>query len=466
MVPPPQACGGRSRLGLTRAGRPARVSDGGVGSPPSFSFQQEERMPVIPPVKGTRDFYPETMAVRNWLYQKVRQASQAYGYQEYETPFLERLELYASKSGEELVREQAYVFPDRGGDMIALRPELTPSLARMVAARARELPRPIRWWSFGPIWRYERPQKGRTREFFQWNIDLLGVDSPEADAEMASVAAEFFRAVGLSPSEIRLLVNDRRLVERQYDQLGIPAGRRAEVFRLVDRRDRVSPAAWRAQADETGLSPEQMAGLEAMLQDRSAWETSTELTAFFSAADALGAADYLMYDPAVIRGLDYYTGIVFEARDFSGKYRAILGGGRYDNLVAAVGGDPVPGTGFAMGDVVVMLLLEELGKMPALERRPADVLVCAFAPEAKTAALALSAALRAAGLRVEWYPDLDRLPKQLKYADRQSIPLAAILGPDELAAGEVTLKDLRNGEQRRVPTGEAASSARAWLGRG
>ena len=143
-------------------------------------------MPVIPPVKGTRDFYPEAMALRNWLYQNVRQASQAYGYQEYETPFLERLDLYAAKSGEELVREQAYVFPDRGGDEIALRPELTPSLARMVAARARSLPRPIRWWSFGPIWRYERPQKGRTREFFQWNIDLLGVDSPEARPSSSS----------------------------------------------------------------------------------------------------------------------------------------------------------------------------------------------------------------------------------------------------------------------------------------
>ena len=421
-------------------------------------------MPVIPPVKGTRDFYPEAMALRNWLYQNVRQASQAYGYQEYETPFLERLELYASKSGEELVREQAYVFPDRGGDLIALRPELTPSLARMVAARARDLPRPIRWWSFGPIWRYERPQKGRTREFFQWNIDLLGVDSPEADAEIASVAAEFFRAVGLLPSEIRLLVNDRRLVEQQYDRLGISAERRVEVFRLVDRRDRMSEAAWRALAGETGLSPEQVTGLEAMLRDRSAWESSAELTAFFSAAGALGVADFLAYDPAIIRGLDYYTGIVFEARDTSGKYRAILGGGRYDNLVAAVGGDPVPGTGFAMGDVVLGLLLEELGKLPTLDRRPADILVCAFAPESKTAALTLSAALRAAGLRVEWYPDDERLPKQLKYADRMSIPLAAILGPEELAADEVALKDLRTGEQRRVPNAEAASAARAWLG--
>jgi histidyl-tRNA synthetase len=441
------------------------VSDGGVDNPPSFLFYLEAGMPVIPSVKGTRDFYPEAMATRNWLYDNVRQASQAYGYQEYETPFLERLDLYASKSGEELVREQAYVFPDRGGDMIALRPELTPSLARMVAARGRELPRPIRWWSFGPIWRYERPQKGRTREFFQWNIDLLGVDSPEADAEIASIAAQFFRAVGLSPSEIRLLVNDRRLVERQYDRLGIPPARRVDVFRLVDRRDRMSVDDWRGYASETGLTAQQIIDLEAMLRDDSAWQSSAELTAFFAAAAALGASEYLTYDPNIIRGLDYYTGIVFEARDATGKYRAILGGGRYDNLVAAVGGEPIPSTGFAMGDVVIGLLLEDLGKVPQLDRPPADVLVCAFAPEANESALALSTSLRSAGLRVEWYPQVDRLPKQLKYADRKAIPLAAILGTEELASGEVSLKNLRTGEQRRLPRADVSAAARGWLGR-
>lgn len=421
-------------------------------------------MSVIQPVKGTRDFYPEAMAFRQWLYRNVRKVSEQFGYQEYETPFLERLELYASKSGEELVREQAYVFPDRGGDLIALRPELTPSLARMVAARSRQLPRPIRWWSFGPIWRYERPQKGRTREFFQWNIDLLGVDSPEADAEMASIAAEFFRSIGLTPADIRLLVNDRRLVERQYDRLGIPPESRVEVFRLVDRRDKMKPDAWRAQAAEAGLGPAQTEGLLSLLDDRSAWQSSTELTAFFGAARALGADAFLAYEPNVIRGLDYYTGIVFEARDTSGKYRSILGGGRYDNLVAAVGGDPIPGTGFAMGDVVLGLVLEDLGRLPVIEPSPAEILVCAFAPDSKPAALALAALLRRAGLKVEWYPEVDRLPKQLKYADRQAIPLAAILGPEELAAGEVTLKDLRSGEQRRILQAEAPQVAAQWLG--
>ena len=422
-------------------------------------------MGLIQPVKGTRDFYPEAMAFRNWLYQKVRAVSESFGYQEYEAPFLEKLDLYASKLGEELVREQAYVFPDRGGEMIALRPELTLSLARMVASRSRELPRPIRWWSFGPIWRYERPQKGRTREFFQWNIDLLGVVSPEADAELAAVAAELFRSMSLAPSDIRILVNDRRLVERQYAALGIPADRRVDIFRLVDRKERMNEAAWRAQASEVGLTPTQARSLEDLLTDLSGWQTSAELTAFFAAARVLGVADYLAYDPSVIRGLDYYTGIVFEARDSSGRYRAVLGGGRYDNLVAAVGGEPVPGTGFAMGDVVLGLLLEDLKRGPGPQLRPADVLVCAFAEDSKTEALALAAAMRSYNLKVEWYPEPDRLPRQLKYADRQGIPVAAILGPDEITAGEVSLKDLRSGEQLRVRREEAPAAAARFLGR-
>src|SRR4030042_6821380 len=177
---------------------------------------------IISPVKGTRDFYPEAMASRQWLYGELARVSRSFGYQEYEGPILESLALYEAKSGQELVKEQAFCFTDRGGDQIALRPELTPSLARMVAARQGQLPLPIRWWSFGPFWRYDRPQKGRTREFFQWNIDLLGPESPEADAELAAIAAAFFHAVGLGPETVNLLVNDRRLAESQLQAIGLP----------------------------------------------------------------------------------------------------------------------------------------------------------------------------------------------------------------------------------------------------
>jgi len=186
-----------------------------------YSARLGEKTLMINPVKGTRDFYPEDMAVRSWLYQKVRLVSESFGYQEYEAPFIEKIDLYAAKSGEELVKEQAFVFPDRGGELITLRPELTLSLARMVAQKQKELVFPLRWWSFGPFWRYERPQKGRTREFFQWNIDIIGVDTPEADAEIISVCAAFFVEDGLSPSQVRILVNNRNLMEQKLAAIGI-----------------------------------------------------------------------------------------------------------------------------------------------------------------------------------------------------------------------------------------------------
>ena len=196
---------------------------------------------VIPSVKGTRDFYPEQMAVRTWLYQTIREVAELFGYQEWEAPLLETLDLYAAKSGEELVKEQSYVFKDRGGDEITLRPELTPSLARLIAQKQQELTFPLRWWSFGPFWRYERPQKGRTREFFQWNVDMLGPDTPEADAENVAVLATFFQRVGLTPNEVMILVNDRRLIDAQFDKFDVQKELRPAVSSWIDRREKLAP---------------------------------------------------------------------------------------------------------------------------------------------------------------------------------------------------------------------------------
>jgi len=420
-------------------------------------------MPAIQAVKGARDFYPEDLALRRWMYERIRRVSESYGYQEFDGPFLERLELYAAKSGEELVKEQSFVFPDRGGEMITLRPELTLSLARMIAARSSTLPRPIRWWSFGPFWRYERPQKGRAREFYQWNIDLLGPENAQADAEIASVAAALFRAVGLGPDRIRILVNNRRLVDSQLEALGIPADRRPGLLRAIDRRDKTTAAAWASQVQQEGLSAEQFAGLAAMLENKQAWREAPELTAFFDAAETLGASDYLAYDPTVVRGLDYYTGTVFEARDTGGRHRAVLGGGRYDNLVADVGGDPVPGVGFALGDVVLGLVLRENDALPDLRPSPSQVLVTAFDEASIQDSLRLAVDLRAEGLKAEWYPQADRLPKQLKYADRLGIPIALIAGPDERDAGTVTVKDLRSRQQLQVPRAELGRRLRQML---
>jgi len=402
---------------------------------------------TIQAVKGTRDFYPEVMAFRNWLYGQVRSLSEQFGYQEWEAPILERLELYAAKSGEELVKEQAFVLQDRGGDDLALRPELTPSLARLIAQRQGSLNLPVRWFSYGPFWRYERPQRGRTREFFQWNIDLVGSDSSGADGELISIAAMFLRNVGLSAEQVTIHVNSRQLMDQKLAEIGVGAGRRMDMLHLIDRRDKMQPAAWQAWAVDLGLSAGQLAGLEALLDSTELWRESDELCQVFAVAQAFGVADYLLYDAGVVRGLDYYTGPVFEAYDRARQFRAILGGGRYDNLVAAVGGDPIAAVGFAMGDAVIEVLLDHFGKRPSLPVSPSRVLVTLFGRELFAPTLALADRLRRAGVNADQYLEPDKLGRQIRYADRKGIPYALILGPDELAAGQVVIKTLATGEQ-------------------
>jgi histidyl-tRNA synthetase len=420
---------------------------------------------IIPSVKGTRDFYPELMAVRTWLYGVLRQVSESFGYQEYEAPILESLDLYAAKSGEELVKEQSYVFTDRSGDQIALRPELTPSLARMVAQRQRELTYPLRWWSFGPFWRYERPQKGRSREFFQWNVDMLGVDSPEADAELVTVLATFFKTVGLTPGQVMILVNNRKLMDSRFDGFGIPKNQRPAVSSWIDRREKISIEAWLKYGADIGLSQAQVESIKQMLANQDLWQQSEELVRFFKAIDALGLREYVRFDPAIVRGLLYYTGTVFEAWEVGGEIkRSILGGGRYDNLLADVGGDPLPAVGFAMGDVVVTLILEKYGLLPqGLDATPAPVLVTVFNDELLLESYTLAAELRRAGLNVTCYPEPSKLSKQFKFADRIGMRVTIVVGPDEVAAGTVAIKDLVSGDQQSVNRKEAAEAIRKIL---
>jgi histidyl-tRNA synthetase len=421
---------------------------------------------VVQSVKGTRDFYPEQMAVRIWLYNTMRAVSESFGYQEYEAPILESLELYAAKSGEELVKEQSYVFTDRGGSEITLRPELTPSLARMIAQKQNELNFPVRWWSFGPFWRYERPQKGRTREFFQWNVDMLGVESPEADAENVAVLATFFQRVGLSPTQVLILVNNRRLTDSRFDAFDIPAAQRPLVSSWVDRRAKMTPEAWEAYGKEIGLSDSQLTNVKSMLDDRDLWKQSDELTRFFAVIEALGLGDFVKFDPSIMRGLLYYTGTVFEAWEVGGDIkRSILGGGRYDNLTRDVGGAPIPGVGFAMGDVVITLLLEKYGLLPkGLNVNPAPVLVTVFDEQRLLESFKLASQLRRAGLNVVCYPEAAKLPKQFRYADRIRAKVTLVLGPDEAAKGQVTVKNLSNGEQVVIPQNEAATVIRNMVG--
>lgn len=405
----------------------------------------------IQAVKGTREFYPEQMALRNFIYDKVRSASQAFGYQEWDGPFIETIDLYAAKSGEELVKKQSFTFEDRGGDFVTLRPELTPSLARMIAAKQGELTFPVRWWSFGPFWRYEQPQKGRSREFFQWNVDMLGADSPEADAELIAIGATFLRSVGLSPERATIFVNDRRLTNAQFDLLKIAPEKRVDVLGLIDRRTKMESAKWDEYALEIGLTQVQLDGLKSSLADLDLWKTSPELTRLFAALAALGVREFVQYDPNITRGLLYYTGTVFEAFDKTGSLkRAIFGGGRYDNLLADVGGDPLPATGFAMGDVVIGIILKEAGLVPEFQPSPAQVLVTVFDEKMWVQSSALAADLRKAGVNVMVYPEPVKLPKQFKFADKMKMKVALVVGPDEAEKGLVVVKNLGSGEQVQV----------------
>ena len=418
----------------------------------------------IASVKGAREFYPEQMFLRNFIYDKVREASQAFGYQEWDAPFIETIDLYAAKSGEELVKKQSFTFQDRGGDFVTLRPELTPSLARMIAAKQGELTFPLRWWSFGPFWRYEQPQRGRAREFFQWNIDMLGVNSPEADAELIAVGARFLRSVGLEPARAQIYVNNRRLMDSKFDELGIPVEKRLDVSNMVDRRSKMESAKWDAYVLDNGITQAQLDGLKNILGDFDLWKQSDELTRLFTALDALGVSEYVRFDPNIMRGLLYYTGTVFECFDVSGSVkRAIFGGGRYDNLLADVGGNPLSGVGFAMGDVVIGIILQEAGLVPEFKPSPADVLVTVFDENMLMKSYTLAAKLRDEGINVMVYPEPAKLQKQFKYADRMKAKFAITIGPDEAEKGLVAIKNLSNGEQVVVDQAKAADEVKKIL---
>ena len=420
---------------------------------------------IIKPVKGTRDFYPAEKAVNSWLWSTIREVSESFGYQEFDGPYLESIELYAAKSGDELVKEQSFVFPDKNENLIALRPELTPSLVRMIAQKQQQLHYPLRWWSFGPFWRYESPQKGRGREFFQWNADLIGVDSAEADAEMAALMASLFQKVGLGPDQVKVFINNRRLMEVELAALGIPKDLQGNVFRVIDRRDKLSDTDWKAYAMDMGLDEGQFSGIQSLLLTDDLWKKSSELPRFFEAVDALGVADYVAYAPRIIRGLDYYTGTVFEAQAITADVRrSIAGGGRYDNLLADVGGQPLPGVGFAMGDMVLSVILDELDLLPAdRDDSPAQVMVTVFDSETQLASYQLGAELRRNGIQVYTYPTPEKLGKQFKHADRIGARMALILGPDEIQQGKVTLKDLNKRDQTALPREDLVQAIRDLL---
>jgi histidyl-tRNA synthetase len=333
----------------------------------------------------------------------------------------------------------------------------------MVAAQQQQLTYPLRWWSFGPFWRYERPQKGRTREFFQWNIDMIGDPSPEADAELIAIAATFFKLIYLKPEEVQILVNDRRLMDLETLELGIKENIRENVYQLIDRKDKMTSNQWEENAKEIGLDKKQIAGLKVIITDQELWKKSEELTQVFNALEAYGVMEYVKFAPQILRGLVYYTGTVFEAWDTSGDFRALFGGGRYDNLVGDVGGQPVGGVGYAVGDLVITLLLKSLNRLPQFSTTPAEIFITSFDKTHLFPSIELARELREAGFRITNHLKPEKLGKQFKFANKIGAKLALVLGPEEIKNNQISIKNLESGEQETISRNELVKRIRELL---
>lgn len=413
---------------------------------------------------GFRDFYPEDLALRTHIFRTWRGVARRYGFEEYDGPPLEPLELYTGKSGAEIV-SQLYSFEDKGGRAVALRPEMTPTLARMVAARANGLRKPVRWFSIPQLFRYERQQRGRLREHFQLNCDLIGESGALADVEIIALALDVMRAFGLGPTDVRARLSDRRVLTGLLLAHGVPADGVNEAFLAIDKIERVSRAELASRLHAAGFSGEaneavfrvaelrSMEDVRSMLAQRPGAEpVLAPLEQTLAGLDAMGLGEFVDVDLTIVRGLAYYTGTVFELFDAGRTLRAICGGGRYDSLLAALGGVDLPALGFGMGDVVLGELLKERSALSA-RRSALDVFVAGVTPEDQTAVLTLVHEIRDAGLSVEFALGGQSLGKQFKLADARGAAFVAVIGPDDRARGEVMLKDLRQGEQLGVARG-------------
>lgn len=420
---------------------------------------------------GFRDFYPEELRFRRHITEAWRRVALRYGFEEYDGPPLEALELYTAKSGEEIVG-QLYHFTDKGGRDVALRPEMTPTLARMVAARVNGLKKPVRWFSMPQLFRYERQQRGRLREHFQFNCDLIGEAGPLADAEVIALAADVMRELGLTERDVRIRVSDRRVLTVLLGEAGIPPEHQPLAWQLLDKLGRGEYAGLRHRLSEAGVEPEALDRLEAVRAIRNfadlegtyplAAGAAVPLQRVFSTLDRMGLGGFLDLDLTIVRGLAYYTGTVFELFDAGYSLRAICGGGRYDALLQAIGGVDLPALGFGMGDVVLGELLRERGLLPA-EVPPVEVFLAAVTAEDHGHLLGLAHRLRDAGIRVEYPLAETAVGKQLKLASSRAARFAVVVGPDDRARGEVALKDLGNGTQEAVPEAALVNTLRARL---
>lgn len=434
-------------------------------------------MATFQSLPGFREFYPDAFARRHHIFRLWRQTASAFGFAEYDAPVLEPLELYKTKSGDE-IEAQLFSFTDKGGREVALRPEMTPTVCRLVGAKASALKRPIKWFSIAEFYRYERAQKGRERAFFQFNADLFGEPGPEAEIELIALLTQCLCAFGLTEQDFYIRLSDRNLWFYYLEALGLDDARIRAVLSAVDKFEKAGDDAFKVYADQFGpldpavkekvlafLQIKTLAALEATLAPVGGDKLAARLADWrklLGGLEAMGLGRYVEVDLGVVRGLAYYTGFVFEAFDRKGELRAIAGGGRYNDLVKKLGGPDLPAVGFAIGDVTLGLLLEARGLMPAFVQASDVYCVIGGEPERK-AAFADIHALRAMGYRVD-YPIKDlAFGKQFKAAVESGAKLALIYGGDELARGVVKIRDLRDRSEQDVPRDQVQAVVRDFF---
>ncbi len=417
------------------------------------------------PYVGTRDFFPEEMQFRNRMFGVLRRVCESYGYLEYSAPLLEPLSLYQSKSSEEIVNEQVYRFKDRGDREVAIRPEMTPTMARMVGSKAMELVRPIRWYSIANFMRYERPGKGRLREFFQLNADLIGPATPAADAEILSLLVDILTAFGAKEGDFLVRISDRRLFD-SYVQHTDKEVRRG-IGRLLDKREKIGDAAFQEELGKIAdapLSARVNSFLKIKLEDLAALSEKGEIDSAVGShlaqvSDILaaqGKSKFLSFDPGIVRGFDYYTGLIFEVQDQNPENRrAICGGGRFDKLLGQLGKQDMPAVGFGLGDVTLEAFLRARGLLTDAPAKSGCYFI--LFPESRDASLKIANDLRQAGVLVETSLEPSvKIGKQMEAADRKGRRFVLMQGGDELARGVVRVKDLASGEQKDVKPSELA----------
>lgn len=407
--------------------------------------------------KGTRDFYPEDMAFQKYVFSKWQKTCERYGFELYDAPMFENLEIYTQKSGDE-IEHQLYTFEDKGGRKMALRPELTPSLARMVATKGSALKRPVRWYSIPRLFRYERMQKGRLREFYQLNMDILGIESVDADAELIAAVIGMMTDLGFLSTDFKVRISSRTLLEELFAAAGLSNDKFAHLFALLDRKNKITFDEYLNELESTIPEKSIREKIQSIFNSESLEEiigitgkTSAveELLQLFTLLENYGLSNFIMFDIGIVRGLAYYTGIVFEVFDIKKTMRAIAGGGRYDKLVELYGGTPTPAVGFAAGDVVLGDLLKEKGLTPPLPPR-SKVFIISFDDIQKSEIINLTQEIRSKDISCEFSLKNVAIGKQLKNANAARCLYTIFLGGEEGKSGDVRLKNMTSGAEEIV----------------